>query len=316
MNELMESRLDAALCRSPAQAIFQLRASRSLTVLAYHGIQDADMFERQLDYLRHTHRPVAIDEIINALDRRTGLPRRSVLVTFDDGDRSVHDIGLPLLQDRGIPAVAFVVGGLVDSEEPFWWEEVEDLVESGATTAAVSQAAPDEVVKALKRVTNSQRLAAIHDMRQVSDRVPRRRAHLTGRELLSLERAGIAVGNHTLTHPCLPRCSDLEVTREVSETHEVLTRALGREPIAFAYPNGDWDGRAAALLRDLDYKAAFTFDHRLSHWPPRDALRISRVRVDAHTSLDRFRAIVSGLHPAIHRLRGRLRVATEGRARA
>jgi hypothetical protein len=33
-------------------------------------------------------------------------------------------------------------------------------------------------------------------------------------------------------------------------------------------------------------------------------MSISRLRVDAHASLDRLRIILSGLHPSIHRFRG------------
>jgi hypothetical protein len=50
---------------------------------------------------------------------------------------------------------------------------------------------------------------------------------------------------------------------------------------------------------------AFLFDHRVNPATPGHPLRISRVRVNDHTSLDRFAVIVSGLHPALHHARGR-----------
>ena len=78
----------------------------------------------------------------------------------------------------------------------------------------------------------------------------------------------------------------------------------GHPPATFAYPNGDWDARAERLLATLGYATAFLFDHRVSPRRPDHRLRISRVRVNSDTGLDRFAAIVSGLHPAVHHVRG------------
>ena len=45
-----------------------------------------------------------------------------MLLTFDDGDRSLYVDGLPLLRAYGVPAVAYVIAGLIGTDEPFWWE--------------------------------------------------------------------------------------------------------------------------------------------------------------------------------------------------
>ena len=129
-------------------------------------------------------------------------------------------------------------------------------------------------------------------------------SQLRAEELLALESAGIAIGNHSLTHPCLSRCSDAKIVHEINEAHRTLTRMLGHEPMAFAYPDGDQDRRVSDSVADAGYRAAFRFDHRLGSVLPPDPMNISRLRSDAHATEDRFRIIVSGLHPAIHHLRG------------
>ena len=91
----------------------------------------------------------------------------------------------------------------------------------------------------------------------------------------------------------------------MARSHEVLTDALGHEPQAFAYPDGDGRGSAASTVAEAGYRAAFLFDHRVCVRPSHDPLAVSRLRVDSETGPDRFRTIVSGLHPAIHRLEGR-----------
>jgi peptidoglycan/xylan/chitin deacetylase (PgdA/CDA1 family) len=131
-----------------------------------------------------------------------------------------------------------------------------------------------------------------------------RQRQLEKDELGLLQDAGVEIGNHTWTHPCLDRCSDDVLRAEIRKAHLALTDVLGRPPRAFAYPNGNWDLRAERELERLGYGAAFLFDHRLARLPA-DPLRLSRLRVSSDTSLDRLATIISGLHPALHRARGR-----------
>jgi peptidoglycan/xylan/chitin deacetylase (PgdA/CDA1 family) len=129
--------------------------------------------------------------------------------------------------------------------------------------------------------------------------------HLEISELSALEAGGISIGNHTYSHPILNRCSEKRVRSEIARSHRLLTEALASEPRAFAYPNGNYDSRAAEALKELGYEAAFLFDHRVAHLPPEDVFRISRVRVNSTTNLSRFKLIMSGLHPALHHAIGR-----------
>jgi peptidoglycan/xylan/chitin deacetylase (PgdA/CDA1 family) len=297
-------RLDRTLGRSPIQAYFRWRASRSVAVLAYHTISDAHRFEAHLEYLRRHCAPVSLQEVTEALAGRHGLPRQAVLVTFDDADRTLLEVGMPLLAEMQIPSVAFVVAGLVDSTEPFWWNEAEELVRAGGVAPGLEGFTPAETVRHLKRVPEDRRQEAMLELRRTSAQPASSQPQLRRAELGMLESAGIAIGNHTATHPCLPRCSDEQVRREIEEAHATLTDATG-EPMAFAYPNGDWDARAAELLQQLDYRAGFLFDHALVRLPVNDRFRVSRVRVDSTTSMERFRLTLSGLHPAIYQARMR-----------
>jgi peptidoglycan/xylan/chitin deacetylase (PgdA/CDA1 family) len=74
---------------------------------------DEPVFAAQLDHLRDAGwKALSLDEYLAALDgART--PRRSYLLTIDDGHESVGRIAAPMLAERGIPSVLFVCPGLV-----------------------------------------------------------------------------------------------------------------------------------------------------------------------------------------------------------
>jgi peptidoglycan/xylan/chitin deacetylase (PgdA/CDA1 family) len=306
MRTAARATMDAALRWSPAQVYFRKRAALRLAVLAYHGIEDPGTFDRQLTYLARAAIPVSLDDVFDAIAGRRTLPPRSVLVTFDDGHRSVLDSGLPLLRERGIPAVAFVVAGLLDTDQPFWWTEVEHLVRAKGTADGWAGLTAPQFVRRLKTVPDDERLRVIEELRGTARTPAPRQPQLRRSELAALESGGVAVENHTMTHPCLDRCDDDTVRAEVRDAHALLHAALGRPPRAFAYPNGNWDPRAERELEEEGYVAGFLFDHRLSMRAPRHPLRISRLRVATDTRLDRFAAILSGLHPAVHHARGGL----------
>ena len=106
--------------------------SRALRVLAYHALEDttgAGRFERygvrpedfrhQIALLQRAgYQFVSAAEVVHFVRGAGGLPRRPVLLTFDDCYVSLLEHALPVLEDLGIPAVAFAVtgrlGGMTD----------------------------------------------------------------------------------------------------------------------------------------------------------------------------------------------------------
>ena len=126
-------------------------------------------------------------------------------------------------------------------------------------------------------------------------------------ELVAMERLGIEIGSHSLTHPILDRCDDETIDRELVGSADALEGWLGRRPRAFAYPNGDHDERVRAAVARAGYSAAFAFDHRLEDPAAMDLLRVRRLRIDAADPVARLRLVTSGLEPRVLHALGRVR---------
>lgn len=284
--------LGSSAAHRAAMAVFPDR----LVVAAYHAVPDPVRFGAHLDHYAKHFRIVSTDEVAAAIHTGRSLPPRSLLLTFDDGDRSVYENAFPLLAERRLPGAIFVISHLIDTDEPFWWSEVTELVESagGDSTAEVRQ---------LKQIPNRDRIERIERLRERSGQSGARHPHLRSEEVAEMQAAGITVGNHTATHPLLDQCDDDELRREVMNAHERLLEILGQPPRSFAYPNGNQDDRVPPILRELGYETGFAFDHRRTSRRAVDALAIPRVRVDADAPLHEVRAITSGLHPLVHSAR-------------
>jgi peptidoglycan/xylan/chitin deacetylase (PgdA/CDA1 family)/GT2 family glycosyltransferase len=102
-------------------------SSGRAVVLAYHAISDlshdarlaqygvaAKRFAEQLDALsKQGCAFIELEDLLRALDGRQRLPRRAILLSFDDGYADLLSDAVPILSARGIPALVFAVSGLV-----------------------------------------------------------------------------------------------------------------------------------------------------------------------------------------------------------
>jgi hypothetical protein len=91
----------------------RLRLRQRDPVIAPYGVPPA-RFRRQLDSLRRAgYQFIHPDELLAYLNGQAGLPRRPLLLTFDDCYADLLSTALPELVERGIPPVAFAVSGCI-----------------------------------------------------------------------------------------------------------------------------------------------------------------------------------------------------------
>lgn len=280
-----------------------LGRSRSLRVLGYHEIMDPIGFEQQIEYIISAYVPVSLDDVVGAI-HGAGLPPRSVWITFDDGHANVVETGLPVLERSGVEATMFICPGLMDSDEPFWWQVVEEAARLNVVSAGIP--VTKQTIADIKSLPDEERQVVVEEIRRsLEDRLGALYGYpqLTSVQFERWIGAGQRVGNHTWTHPLLDRCSPEEQERQIVAAHSWLEDALSSPPVAFAYPNGNWTEASEMVLRDLGYEAALLFDHRPTTLD--EPLRLSRIRTRADGNIDRFKSMASGMHPFVHGLLGR-----------
>lgn len=104
------------------------------------------VFEEQMRWLAEERLAVSLDDVLRFTHGEINLPTGSVLVTIDDGSRSVAAVAAPILRHYGIPAVAYVATRSIGNPDagrgpggPFLtWEEVAALGSSGVTVGSHS----------------------------------------------------------------------------------------------------------------------------------------------------------------------------------
>ena len=84
----------------------------------------ASTFEAHCRVVRECCDPITLDDWREAAAGRTPLPPRPVLITFDDGYRSVARIGAPILAAHQLPAVVFVCSDPIANRRLLWFDAV------------------------------------------------------------------------------------------------------------------------------------------------------------------------------------------------
>ena len=109
-------------------------------VLCYHrfGSSPSKMtvtpaqFEAQLQWLaRERYTVVRLSDLAEFLEGRRALPRRSVVITVDDGYESFHRHAFPLLLRYGVPATLFLYTDFVGARDALSWAQLRELAASG-----------------------------------------------------------------------------------------------------------------------------------------------------------------------------------------
>ncbi|MDT8335663.1 MAG: polysaccharide deacetylase family protein, partial [Desulfurivibrionaceae bacterium] len=124
-------------------AVVSAESAFDATVLIYHRFGEdeypttnvgVERFREQMAYLAaNDYRVIPLAELVAALSKKKQLPEKSVVVTIDDGYKSVYRHAWPILKAYGFPFTVFINAKSIDSGFSNYmnWAEVLELHENG-----------------------------------------------------------------------------------------------------------------------------------------------------------------------------------------
>jgi peptidoglycan/xylan/chitin deacetylase (PgdA/CDA1 family) len=328
--------LGEALGRSGlATAALKLAPSgpRGLTILAYHRILDIGdedqfpgdpelvsasvaEFERQMRFVREHFSVLSLGEVLDLMDRRAAFPRRSLVVTFDDGHIDNYTHAFPVLKALGVPATIFLSTAYIDAPHtPFWFDRVAqllyfappgpfELVQLGyaATLGNVAQRrqVTGEILNRLKLEPDTGRLAALVELEDsLSGHVPReassRRSAMTWEEVREMGTSRIEFGSHTVSHPILSRLDEAAIHRELLASRERIRSCTGQAADSLAYPVGKvgaYDERVIRAAKACGYRIGLSYETGVNPQVQDGPFALRRLAVERYVSWGHFKAML------------------------
>jgi peptidoglycan/xylan/chitin deacetylase (PgdA/CDA1 family) len=258
----------------------------------YHDVTDArDPLTAQLGQATHPdifRRHVAFFaknfDLISTADLLDGrLPRRPLLITFDDAYRSVLDNAVPTLRDAGAPSLFFMIaavlrGGMVPIDnvlslavETFGLRRVLTLIGAeGVPTASF-----DDLVSSQLPALSIGQIGGLKerlfDALGTTESAVRRasRIFLDAADLPGFADARTEVGNHSMTHAHFRSLSAADLDFEIGQSRAELRRWSGQSVECLGVPYGDQrdvTAAAAAVARDTGHRAIFLVGARSNRY--------------------------------------------------
>ena len=178
---------------------------------------DPDVFRAQLLYLRKHFEVIGLDEVLRMVEGRSALDRPSVLITFDDGYADNFDLGLPILQDLGLPAAFFIPTELIQSSRLSWWDHIaysvkhthQETLTIDYPVPLTLDLRPEKRADAIRRIQVAYKRADRLDVPAFFDQLDGRLdvrvnpqslgrgLFMSWEQIRALRRAGMGVGAHT-----------------------------------------------------------------------------------------------------------------------
>jgi peptidoglycan/xylan/chitin deacetylase (PgdA/CDA1 family)/glycosyltransferase involved in cell wall biosynthesis len=294
-----------------------------LVVLLYHGVVrtsetqlndlhvSAERFRRQMNWMCQKFRPVSLRQVVAAMDGRALLPRRAVLVTFDDGYENNFTVALPILKQLNIRPTIFIPTEFIDERGAYWNEDLEARIRDTGALGIPFQSrwlwlrnlqerrsAFKEISGVLKRADPAHRERLCEELQiQLSQGGEKDTSATEQRcswdQLIAMKREGVDIGSHTNSHALLPGLPLDEIRCELEDSKKQLELRLSAPVKAFAYPNGDWDSAVRELVEKTGYSCAFTTQPG-TNGRHTDRFLLHRVCINATDSLGDFKSAVSG----------------------
>lgn len=266
---------------------------RELTIVVYHHIADhedpltsklgvitrPDVFEKHIKYFaRHF-------DIVSGSDLVSGaLPRKPLLITFDDAYRSVLDTASTILKTANAPSLFFVnpatllgrrlpVDNILSlAAEVLGKQQLTALLninETGLTSVpglianVIAKWTQAQIAEAKQQLCTAMGTNEL-ELRRTS------RLFLSVIDIKAFASLGIEVGNHSMSHAFFRSLSSTELETEIVQSRELLEKLSGQRVQCLSIPYGNALDATEGALRAArrSHKAIFLVHAKSNRFKP------------------------------------------------
>ena len=284
-------------------------------------------FESQVKYLNKYYNILSLSELTKHIQEKKPIPKRAVVLTFDDCYKDIYMYAYPILKKYSVPATIFLTPGHIGSGDLFWWDKIGyvlwntklkrlnygDLRNVLLNSPEDKLAAISLIIGKVKRIPEEEKNALIEKLIQmlgvfippgiVREVIP------TWDKVKEMSENGIDFGAHTITHPILTKISPEQMRYEITRSKKEIEEKLGKPVSSFSYPNGtpaDYNSETINILKSNGFNCAVTGIPRMVSLKS-DLYELGRI--ESGWDFRSFKPYVSGLYPDVVSILSRMKRA-------
>jgi peptidoglycan/xylan/chitin deacetylase (PgdA/CDA1 family) len=258
-----------------------------------------DNFYDHVKYLKENFELLNIEDFYSLLQSRATLPKRSVILTFDDGYADNFYQALPILESLNVQALFYISTSKLNSPFEMWWDDLERIfltalplpqqlklkIES-KEYSFLTNTEEDRIkvyhqlhvlLKYCKVDERDQLVSSLSDWASADYHGRQSNLMMTSEEVKNMNSSASAViGAHTHNHPALSILNYEEQLNEMQQSKAILESIIGKKVVHFSYPFGsrsdyNEDSMRAAKAAGFKMVCANYYD-QVHSWTNRFAL--------------------------------------------
>lgn len=204
--------------------------NEGIIVLCYHNVSNKggnlytispEEFENQIKYMiEKGYTSINIDDLYDYYFNGKNIPKKSVLITFDDGLKGVYEFAYPILKKYGFKATFFVIVNRIGRVSSYVdWKNLKEMVDSGVFSIG-------------------------------SHTYDSHKTHLSdGKYLSIISKKGDDEDFENFKN---------RVFEDFKKSKDELEKNIQKKIISFAYPYGEYSKETVELLKQTGFVFAFT----------------------------------------------------------
>ena len=273
-----------------AQKEYQKVFYGSCAVLLYHRVTQLETdpqqlsvtpanFDVHIEHLKKNYRLLTVQEFQYHLENKKRFPKKSVLITFDDGYADNYLEALPILEKHNAQGLFYIATGTLNTDKEYWWDALERIVLLSLNMHSSEKFIIKDVIydltdlskgkrlelyerllPVLRAINSSVREEKINELAQIFNSFQGRATHraMTFQELKNMSVSESAViGAHTHLHPSLGALTYEEQLKEIETSKNILEQLVSKKITHFSYPFGtvnDFNADTLDIVKKMDFK--------------------------------------------------------------
>lgn len=262
----------------------------SIKILLYHGVTNvkslgienfsfkhihSDIFYNQMKFLKKNFKIISMDELVYLNINKISFPKKTVVISFDDGFLNNKTIAAPILNSLSIPCTFYISTSFIDSKKMFWVDEIEDCINLTKKKylnidKLSSQLAVDNnknkiktinyIKKILKNSPNNFKNDIIKNLineTKVNPSVNHSANYkkITTKSLITLNNNKLfTIGGHSHNHSILSSLKLDDAKKEIDISLKILKKILKRNIIHYSYPEGQKNHFNLSIIKYMKSK--------------------------------------------------------------
>jgi peptidoglycan/xylan/chitin deacetylase (PgdA/CDA1 family) len=267
---------------------------RDVAIILYHDIAEPvhplakhlgmsvtpDIFRQHVRYLAKNYDLISAGDLLS-----NNLPRKALLITFDDAYRSMLEYGAVILKEASAPAIFFGISATVAGPsipldnvislavEELGISRVLSLLELenreiSSTAGLIAALLPELKTRDITVIKEK-----LFSSLGTTEELVHKNSHLflDAGDVAELGKYRIAIGNHSMHHVFLRGLTDAELHCEICESRELLERISGQSVDYLAIPYGselDATETVLQMARTSGHRGIFLVHARSNRFRP------------------------------------------------